>query len=116
MHQTLVNVQRALLHSEPPQNITTAKESVDEALSIAMHTMRTGIHTILGSNPGSFVLTRDMFLNIPLIAGWHAITQKQEHLIHENLLHENQKRRQYDYVPQQQVLEMLETSSVRRKN
>ena len=49
MHQTLVNVQRALLHSEPPQNITTAKESVDEALSIAMHTMRTGIHTILGS-------------------------------------------------------------------
>ncbi len=45
-----------------------------------------------------------MFLNIPLIANWHAITLKREHLIHENLLRENQKRRRYDYMPQQRVL------------
>ncbi len=87
-----------LLHSEPPQNITTAKEFVNEALSIVMHAMRAGIHTILGSSPGSLVFNRDMFLNIPLIADWHAITLKWEHLIHENLLSENQKRRKYDYV------------------
>ena len=66
--------------------------------------MRVGIHTTLGSSPGSLVFNRDMFLNIPLIADWHAITLKREHLIHENLLRENQKRRRYDYVPQQQVL------------
>ena len=47
---------------------------------------------------------RDMFLNIPSIADWHAITQRREHLIHENLLHENQKRRRHDYAPQQCVL------------
>lgn len=104
MHQTVGNVLRTLLHSEPPQNITTAKEFVDEALSIATHAMRAGIHTTLGSSPGSLVFNRDMFLNIPLIADWHAITLKREHLIHENLLRENQKRRRYDYMPQQCVL------------
>jgi hypothetical protein len=45
-----------------------------------------------------------MFLNIPLIADRHAITQRREHLIHENLMRENQKRRGYDYAPQQMVL------------
>jgi hypothetical protein len=40
-----------------------------------------------------------MFLNIPLIADWHAITQKREHLIHENLMRENKKRRGFDYAP-----------------
>ena len=104
MHQTVGNVLRTLLHGEPPQNIATAKEFVDEALSIAMHAMRVGIHTTLGSSPGNLVFNRDMFLNIPLIADWHAITLKREHLIHENLLRENQKRRRYDYVPQQRVL------------
>jgi hypothetical protein len=98
------NVLQSLLHSEPPQNITTAKEFLDEALSIAMHAMRAGIHTTLGSSPGLLVFNRDMFLNIPLIANWHAITLKQEHIIHENLLPENQKRRRYDYIPQQHVL------------
>ncbi len=76
---------RTLLHGEPPQNIADAKEFVDEALSIAMHAMRAGIHSTLGSSPGSLVFNKDMFLNIPLIANWHAITQKREHLIHENL-------------------------------
>ena len=66
--------------------------------------MRAGVHTTLGSSPGSSVFNRDMFLYIPLIANWHAITPKREHLIHENLLHENQKRRRHDYASQQRVV------------
>jgi hypothetical protein len=76
MHQTVGNVLRTLLHGESLQNITTAKEFVDEALSIATHAMRAGVHTTLGSSPGSLVFNRDMFLNIPLITDWHVITQK----------------------------------------
>ena len=68
MHQTVGNVLRTLLHGEPPQNIASAKEYIDEALSIAMHTMRAGIHSTLGSSHGSLTFNRDMFLNIPLIA------------------------------------------------
>jgi hypothetical protein len=67
------------------------KEFLDESLFIAMHVMRTGIHSTLESSPGSLVFNRDMFLNIPLIANWHAITQKREHLIHENLLKKSEK-------------------------
>ena len=96
MHQTVGNVLRTLLHGEPPQNITKAKEYVDEALSIAMHAMRAGIHSTLGSSPGSLTYNRDMFQNIPLIADWHAITQRREHLINDNLIRENQKRRRYN--------------------
>ncbi len=98
------NVLRTLFHSESPQNIADAKEFVDEALSIAMYAMRAGIHSTLGSSPGSLVFNRDLFLNIPLIADWHAITQKKEHLIHENLIQENQKRRWYNFLPDQRVL------------
>ncbi len=66
--------------------------------------MRTSIHTTLGSSPGSLVFNRDIFLNIPLIADWHAITQKREHLINEYLTRENCKSKHYNYVPNQKVL------------
>jgi hypothetical protein len=107
MHQTVGNVLGTLLHGEPPQNISDAKEFVDKALSIAMHAMRAGVHSTLGTSSGSLVFNRYMFLNIPLIADSHAITQKREHLIHENLIRENQKRRRYDYLPGPHVLKKL---------
>jgi hypothetical protein len=88
----------------PPQNIANAEQYVDEALSIAMYAMRAGVHSTLGSRLGNLVFNRDMFLNIPLIADWYAITQRREHLIHENLMRENQKRRGYDDASQQMVL------------
>jgi hypothetical protein len=65
-----------------------------------MHAMQAGVHSPLGSSPGNLVFNRDMFFNIPLIADWHAITQRRDHLIHENLMRENQKRRVYNYAPQ----------------
>jgi hypothetical protein len=71
-----------------------------------MHAMCTGVHTTLGSSPGSLVFNRDMFLNIPLIADWHTITQKCEHLVNENLFQENNKRSQYDYGLNQRVLKI----------
>jgi hypothetical protein len=104
MHQTVGNVLRTLLHGNPLQNIANAVQYVDEALSIAMHAMQAGVHSTLGSSPSNLVFNRDMLLNIPLIADWHAITQRREYLIHENLMRENQKRRGYDYAPQQMVL------------
>jgi hypothetical protein len=71
--------------------MASAKEHMDEALSIAMHAMRAAIHSTLGSSLGSLTFNRDMFLNILLIADWHTITQRRKHLINENLIRENQK-------------------------
>ncbi len=106
MHQTVGNVLRTLLHGRPPQHVTGshAKDFIDETLSITMHAMRTGMHSTLGSSPGSLVFNRDMFLNIPLIADWHAVTQRREHLINENLIRENRKCRRHDYVISDRVL------------
>ena len=69
-----------------------------------MHVIRVRIQTTLGSSPGNLVFNRDMFLNIPLIVDWHVITLRREHLINENIIQENQKRRRYDYLPQQRIL------------
>jgi len=72
-----------------------------------MHSMRASVHTTLGGSPGSLVFNRDMFLNIPLIADWHAITTKREHLVNENLRRANKKRRRFDYTINQQILKKL---------
>ncbi len=45
MHQTVGNVLRTLLHGNPLQNIANAAQHVDEALSIAMHTIQAGVHS-----------------------------------------------------------------------
>ncbi len=104
MHQTVGNVLQTLLHVEPPQDVTKAKGFIDESLSIATHAIQTGIHTTLRSSPGNLVFNRDMFLIILLIVDWHAITQKREHLINENLMRENCKQKCYNYVSNQKVL------------
>jgi hypothetical protein len=108
MHQTVGNTLQTLLHGEPQRDFTKAKDFINEVISIATHAMRTGSHTTLESSPGNLVFNREMFLNIPLIADWHAITQKHEHLINENLMHENCKRKRYDYTPNQKVLKKPE--------
>ncbi len=74
-----------------------------------MHAMRVGVHSTMGSSPGNLafnrdIFNRDMFLNIPLIADWHAVMLRREHLINENLMRKNQKWRRHDYIPQQKVL------------
>jgi hypothetical protein len=48
MHQTVTNVLRTLVHSNPPQNITQARDIIDNALaSTAMHAMQTTVATAL---------------------------------------------------------------------
>ena len=72
-----------------------------------MHAIRTMVATTLGSTPGALAFSRDMFLNIPLVADWQAIATRREHHVNENLCQANRKRRQYDYAPGQQVLKKV---------
>ena len=98
MYQTVGNVLRILLHGQPPKDIAKAKDFIDEALSIAMHAMRAGVDTTLGSSSGSLLFNRDMFLNVSLITDWKSITRKREHLVNENLMRVNNRRRQLSEV------------------
>ncbi len=44
---------RALVHTNPPQNMTQARDITYDALATAMHAMQTTVATILGSTPGA---------------------------------------------------------------
>ena len=89
MHQIVGTVLRVLLYSNPPKNMTQAKDIMNDALATAMHAMRTVVATSLGSTPGALAFSRDMLLNIPLVADWKAITHAREQKVNENLRREN---------------------------
>jgi hypothetical protein len=101
MHQTVTNVLRTLVHTNPPQNMTQARDIIDDTLATTMHAMLTTIPTTLGSTPGALAFAQDMFLNVSLIADWQAIVHTCEHHVNKNLQHANRKQRQYDYAPGQ---------------
>ena len=91
----------------PAQNMTQARDIIDSALATAMHATRTTVATILGSTPGALAFSRDMILNVLLVADWQTITQNREQFIDENLRRANARRSSYDYVPNQQVLKKV---------
>ena len=91
MHQTVDNVLRVLLYSNPPQNMTQARDIVDQALVTAMHAMGVTTASTLGSMPGALTFSRDMFLNVSLIADWHTIARRHEQYITDNLRRANRK-------------------------
>ncbi len=101
MHQTVTNVLRTLVHINPPQNMTQARDTIDNALATAMHAMQTTIALTLGSTPAALAFYQDMFLNVLLIADWQAIARTCEHHVNENFQHANRKQRQLDYAPGQ---------------
>jgi hypothetical protein len=84
MHQTVNNVLRMLVHTNPPQNLSQTRDILDDALATAMHAMQTTIATTLESNPGALASAGCMFLNMPLIADWQAIAHTCEHHVNEN--------------------------------
>jgi hypothetical protein len=57
MHQTVTNVLRTLVHTNPPQNMTQARDIIDDALAPAMHAIQTTIATTLRSTPGSLAFS-----------------------------------------------------------
>ena len=107
MHQTVGNVLRTILHGNPPANLTRARDIVDQALATAMHAMRTTVATTLGSTPGALAFSRDMFLNVLLIADWQSIAKHRQQHIDDNLRRANKKRRHHDYVSGQKVLKKV---------
>jgi hypothetical protein len=107
MHQTVNNVLRTLVHTNPPQNMTQTRDIIDNALATAMHAMQTTVAATLGSTPGALAFACDMFLNVLLIADRQAIAHTPELHVNENLRCANRKQRQYDYAPGQQVLKKV---------
>ena len=73
-------------------------------LATAMHSLRCSTHSTLKTTPGAIVFNRDMLLKLPLQADLVALQKRRQHVIDQNLLRQNAKRRSFDYQPGQQVL------------
>eukprot|EP00804_Cyclotella_cryptica_P012766 CCRYP_010537-RA/>CCRYP_010537-RA protein AED:0.46 eAED:0.51 QI:0/-1/0/1/-1/0/1/0/78 len=73
--------------------MTQARDAIHNALVTAMQ-----VATTLGSAPGALAFSRDMFLNVPLIAVWQVIACVGKHHVNENLRPTNRKRCHYDYL------------------
>jgi hypothetical protein len=56
MHQAVNNVLRTIVHTNPPCNMTQARDIIDDdALATIMHAMQTTVATTLDSTPGVLV-------------------------------------------------------------
>ena len=84
-HQTVANILRATVTTQPPQNVQQAEQIIDNALSNAMHITRCAVSRSLGVLPGALVFRRDMFLDIPIIADLVEIQRKRQVIVDENL-------------------------------
>ena len=104
MHQTMATVLKTLLLSRPPQTPQDVLHLVDDGLATTMYSMRSTISTVLKASPGALAFSRDMLLNVPLIADWQTITRNREALVNDALLKNNQRHINYDYYIGQQVL------------
>ncbi len=59
--QTANNVLRTLVHTNPPCNMTQARDIIDDALATVIHAMQTNIAATLGCTPVPVAFARDMF-------------------------------------------------------
>ncbi len=82
---------RTLVHTNPSQNMTQARDIIDDALATAMHAMQTTVATTLGSTLCALAFAQDIFLIVPLIADWHAIARTREQHVNDNLRRANRK-------------------------
>ena len=97
MHQTIGNTLRTMSNLTPPNGVETANQLVDTALANCMFATRAALHGSLKATPGSLVFSRDMILDIPLVADWLFIQENRQQLIDQRLLTANRKRFSYDY-------------------
>ena len=97
MHQTAATILKMTIEASPPKNVDNVNNLVEDALAAAMHSLCETVSTTLKATPGGLAFSRDMLLNVPLIADWKAIQEHREQLVNKALLKSNKKRINYDY-------------------
>ena len=78
MHQTIATILKTKIEASPPQNVDDVNNLVEDALAAAMHSLCATVSKTLKATPGGLAFSRDVLLNVPLIADWQAI-QKQRY-------------------------------------
>jgi hypothetical protein len=75
---------------------TVNAEMINDFLVNAAWAIRSTHHMVPNSSPGATVFGRDMLFDIPYIADWTAIRQRQQHLVDQNNARENARGIDFD--------------------
>ena len=97
MHQTVAQILRTYIRTNPPGGQVQAVQMIDHALNVASYALRSAMHRTMRVSPGALVFHRDMILNVPLQAELLAIRDRRQQLIDYSLQRANAKRHFYDY-------------------
>ena len=97
MHQTIGDILRVVLHTNPPQNMDDANQVMDNTLATSMHATRCVVSAPSWTTPGALVYGRDMIMDVLLIANLSAIWDSRQQMIDENLIKQNKKRIEHHY-------------------
>ena len=107
MHQAVGNTLRAMATmTAPPTGVQTIEQMVDTALADCMYATRAALHGTLHASPESLAFSRDMILDIPMVADWLLLQQRRQALIDQRLIEANRKRFGYDYQINDEVLKI----------
>ena len=110
------NMLRTLRYTDPPRDLISASDLIDRCFATTMRAIRAASSGALnGFSPGALVFSRDMFLDVPLIADIMAIAKERKVRVNESLRKANAKRLSYDYKVGEQVLVKLMDMSPRSK-
>ena len=104
MHQTVATILKKTIKASPPQNVDNVNNLAEDALAAAMHSLHATVSTTLKAMPGGLAFSRNMLLNVPLIADWKAIQEHREQLANKALIKSNKKRINYDYCIGKKIL------------
>ena len=93
IHKTIGQVLRTVTRARNPRSIPQAEAVIEETLATAMHACRCACsESLQDQSPGSLAFSRDMFLDIPLIADIMSIQANRQRLIDRRLMRANAKR------------------------
>ena len=73
MHQTVATILKTTIEASPPQNVDEVNNLVEDALAAVMHSLHATVSTTPKAMPGGLAFSREMLLNVLLIAEWKAI-------------------------------------------
>ena len=71
MHQTVANVMRTLVHTEPPSMLSNTNAMADGALAIALNAVQSNVSTVSGYFPAALAFRRDILLVVPNVVNYY---------------------------------------------
>jgi len=107
LHQSVANSLRTLSYAHPPETQADKEDLINTALQTASCANKATMHSTMKVSPGAAAFSRNMIINVPMLADFRLLKARREAVINYNLLRENKKRISHDYQVGESVLKLV---------